>query len=125
MLKINPENTVMIAETIDELPDKIKQFYDYVTDSCKIESYSRISDSQILLINKVGQEAIFNLDLLEPYGHIDNNVLWMGVHTWRFPSLDIAPLFLERDGEIVVIAPCEIPEALIVGESMHVTQEAV
>ena len=123
MLKINPENTVMIAGSIDELPEKIKQFYDYVNDGCKIESYSLISASSILLTNAVGQEAIFNLDLLEPYGHIDNEgTLWMGVHTWRFPSLEPAPLFLERDGEIVVIAPCEIPETMVVGESLHVLQ---
>jgi hypothetical protein len=126
MLKINSENTVMIAGNIDELPDKIKQFHEYINDGCKIESFTRISNSQIMLMNGAGQEALFNLRLLEPWGHIDNeDVLWMGVHTWWFPSMENAPLFLERDGEIVVIAPCEIPEAMIVGESMHVTQEVV
>lgn len=125
MLTVNSENTVMIAENASELPEKIKQFYDYVDNYSKIKSYTRISDSQIMLENMEGQEAIFDLGLLEPYGHIDNDVLWMGVHTWRFPSLEIAPLFLERDEEIVVIAPCEIPEGMIVGESIHVAQETV
>ncbi|MDD4588903.1 MAG: hypothetical protein PHG06_00540 [Parabacteroides sp.] len=111
----------MIAENVDELPEKIQQFYDYVDDGCKIKSYTRLSNSQIMLMNKAGQEAIFYLNLLEPYGHIDNEgTLWMGVHTWRFPSLEVAPLFLERDGEIVVIAPCEIPDGMIVGESVRV-----
>jgi hypothetical protein len=123
MLKINSKNTVMIAENVNELPNKIKQFYDYIDNGCKIKSYTRISNSQIMLMNKDGQESIFDLGLLKPYGHIDNEgTLWMGIHTWRFPSLEPAPLFLERENEIVVIAPCEIPEVIIVDEAKRAAE---
>ncbi len=116
MLKVNPKNTIMTASSIDELPENIKQFYEY-TSNGKINYYNKVTDSIILLTNKDGMEGLFSLDLLEDYSHIDNEgTLWMGHHTWKLPSVDGAPLFMESSDEIVVIAPRMMPETLIVQE---------
>ena len=99
----NEENTLMSVANETELPENIRRFYHILDESDRVISTVAYGKNHMCMKNLNGERGLFHKDLLNNKGEM------------YLPSMENAPLFIKTLDKIVVIAPCVIPDAVMIG----------
>ena len=91
------------VSSAQDLPSNLTEFYDLISEKDKIKNFDSIGKC-ICVKNERDEVGLFPQEPLQQYTEREWFMSWRG-----------APLFIFAPEELIVVAPCELPETLIAG----------